>query len=81
MSKRPQIKGKGADVFLGESESHEEPTTQEKKKEKRVMVTFYLSPALVERLDQVWIKRRLSDRRAQKSYIVEEALKTYLRES
>lgn len=91
-SKRPQIKGKGADAFLGELNPPENtgvsPTpegkgaeTQGKQptKEKRIMVTFYLSPTLVEKLDQAWVDRRLKDRKTQKSQIVAEALEAYLK--
>jgi len=92
MTKRPQIKGKGADVFLGGLDSPEDtdisPTPEEKglekqgqkpTKEKRIMVTFYLSPTLVEKLDQAWVERRLKDRKTQKSQIVAEALEAYLK--
>jgi len=41
------------------------------------MVTVYLPPALVERLDRVWLDRRMKDRKVQKSHIVAEALETY----
>ena len=80
--KRPQIKGKGADVFFTESEpQEEEEKLQEKvKAEKRVMVTFYLPSSLVDKLDKVWIERRLKDRKVQKSHLVADALQAYLKE-
>jgi hypothetical protein len=46
---------------------------------KRVMVTFYLPPELVDKLDRAWIQRRLKDRKFQKSFLVAEALEAYLK--
>ncbi len=65
---------------MGEPEPPKEAAKPNKKptqKEKRVMATFYLSPSLVDKLDQVWADRRRKDRKAQESQIVEEALKAY----
>ena len=45
---------------------------------KRVMATFYLPPALVDRLDRAWLARRMQDRKVQKSHLVAEALDAYL---
>ena len=76
--KRPSLRGQGADVFLAEpppaapQESAPAPT------EKRVMATFYLPPALVDRLDRAWLARRMTDRKVQKSHLVAEALEAYL---
>jgi hypothetical protein len=89
--KRPQIKGKGADVFFQEEEGAIVPeqsfhtpappeARQQRTPEKREMVTFYLPPALVDKLDRAWIERRLKDRKVQKSHIVTEALETYLKD-
>jgi hypothetical protein len=89
--KRPQIKGKGADVFFQEEEGatalEQAPHTpeaqearQQRTPEKREMVTFYLPPALVDKLDRAWIERRLKDRKVQKSHIVTEALEAYLKD-
>ena len=72
-SKRPSLRGQGADVFLTEP-APQEPAPAEK----RVMATFYLPPALVDRLDRAWLARRLTDRKVQKSYLVTEALEAYL---
>lgn len=80
MSKRPQIKGKGADVFFSESETQETSKTEAKIKERRINVSFYFSPSLVEKLDRAWVNRRLQDRKIQKSQIVAEALEAYLKE-
>ncbi len=49
------------------------------KGDKRVMATFYLPPALVDKLDRAWLTRRLKDRKAQKSHLVAEALEAYLK--
>lgn len=49
-------------------------------KERRINVSFYFSPALVEKLDRAWVHRRLQDRKIQKSQIVAEALEAYLKE-
>ncbi len=96
MTKRPSIKGKGADVFLSpEEQPQEEPRTATRRaaakgaspangrrkgeEEKRIMATFYLSPTLVDKLDRVWVERRLKDRKVQKSHIVAEALQAHLK--
>jgi hypothetical protein len=50
------------------------------KREKRVMVTVYLPPDLVDKLDRAWVQRRLNDRKFQKSFLVAEALEAYLQE-
>ena len=76
--KRPQIRGQGADVFLAQTTlSDSAATAVPSESEKRVMVTVYLPPALVEQLDRAWLERRMQDRKVQKSHIVAEALATY----
>jgi len=76
--KRPQIRGQGADVFLAQIPSPDVAApTAPSGGEKRVMVTVYLPPALVEQLDRAWLERRMQDRKVQKSHIVAEALETY----
>jgi hypothetical protein len=75
MAKRQSLRGKGADVFLVGSDQPEAP--QRAKEEKRAMATFYLPPALIETLDQVWLDRRRTDKKVQKSHIVQEALERY----
>lgn len=76
--KRPQIRGQGADVFLAPTPSSDPAVTAAPSEgEKRVMVTVYLPPALVEQLDRAWVERRMKDRKVQKSHIVAEALATY----
>jgi hypothetical protein len=91
--KHPPIKGKGSDVFLDDLTPQEgtdapapEPADQsaqrrpQAKEEKRVMVTFYLPPALVDKLDRTWVEQRLKNRKVQKSHIVTEALEAYLKD-
>ena len=75
-SKRPSLRGQGADVFFAEPQpaAPQEPAPVEK----RVMATFYLPPALVDRLDRAWLARRMTDRKVQKSHLVAEALEAYL---
>jgi hypothetical protein len=77
--RRPQIRGQGADVFLAQLPSSDVVVpTAPSGGDKRVMVTVYLPPALVEQLDRAWLERRMHDRKVQKSHIVAEALETYL---
>jgi hypothetical protein len=71
--KRPSLRGQGADVFLAEPQASPPPPA-----DKRVMATFYLSPALVDQLDRAWLARRMTDRKVQKSHLVAEALEAYL---
>jgi hypothetical protein len=44
------------------------------------MATFYLSPDAVDKLDRVWLARRMNDRSAQKSQIIEELIMRGLKE-
>ena len=48
--------------------------------EARILATFYLPLSLVEQLDRAWVRRRLNDRKVQKSHLVTEALEAYLRD-
>jgi hypothetical protein len=93
MAKRPQIKGNGSDGVLGpppaaqrlpapQTPQHTDPQDGQTRErgEKRVMVTMYLPPALVDKLDRAWVARRLRDRKVQKSHIVTEALEAYLQD-
>ena len=80
MGKRPTLKGKGVEIFLGEKRK---PSKKEVilKKEKG---TFYLPPSLLASLDKVWITLRNYNRKIRKSDIVkvalEEALKRFEKE-
>jgi hypothetical protein len=76
--KRPSLRGQGADVFLAEPQPAASQDPSPVPAEKRVMATFYLPPALVDRLDRAWLARRLTDRKVQKSHLVTEALEAYL---
>lgn len=76
--KRPSLRGQGADVFLAEREAAASEPPAPPPSEKRVMATFYLPPALVDRLDRAWLERRMQDRKVQKSHLVAEALEAYL---
>jgi hypothetical protein len=38
------------------------------------MATFYLSPEAVDKLDRVWLARRMKDRKARKSQIIEDLI-------
>jgi hypothetical protein len=73
MPRRKSLRGKGADIFLLESEEANPPT----KPDKRSMVTVYLPENLITELDRVYLQRRMKDRKAQKSHIVAEALQAY----
>jgi hypothetical protein len=75
--KRPSLRGQGADVFLAEPQTSV-PQESPPPADKRVMATFYLPPALVDRLDRAWLARRMTDRKVQKSHLVAEALEAYL---
>ena len=88
MPKRPQIKGKGADVFFTEPQDaqrtlkEKSQTTKGRHKgegEKRVMATFYLEPLVADKLDRSWGERRAKGQKVQKSEIVNEALRAYLK--
>jgi hypothetical protein len=43
------------------------------------MATFHLPPDLIETLDQAWLDRRRTDKKVQKSHIVQEALEAYFK--
>jgi hypothetical protein len=80
MTKRPTLKGKGVEIFLGKErrQSREEAGL---KKEKG---TFYLPPSILDSLDKAWISLRNYNRKIRKSDIVkaalEEALKRFEKE-
>lgn len=75
MRKRPTLKGKGVEIFLGEKRK---PFKKEAvlKKEKG---TFYLPPSLLASLDKVWITLRNHNRKIRKSDIVKVVLEESLR--
>jgi hypothetical protein len=90
MNKRPQIKGRGADIYLGSTEEDNMPAStstaaetaavKPKHTERRRMVTTYLPPHIVDRLHQVWLTRVQKDPKAQKAHIITEALERFFNE-
>jgi hypothetical protein len=72
MTKKPSIKGKGADFFL---EQEEQPPLKQEK------ATFYFPKSLVEKLDDVWLELRKTHKKLKKSNIariaIEELLNNY----
>lgn len=88
MQKRPRIKGKGADIFLGGEEEVASKTGKQEdvKMAKQQLVekaTFYLPADLVDDLDEVKAQLRRRYRRAKKvskSEIVRVALEGALEE-
>lgn len=76
MKKRPTLKGKGIDVFLGKemkSPVPEKDIISEKEKG-----TFYLPPSLLDSLDSVWLILRKNNRKIRKSDVVKFALEDAL---
>ena len=71
MTKRPTIKGKGADFFL----KQEETAFKEQKK-----VTFYVPETLVDNLESVWLELRKTHRKLKKSDIARIALEQIFRD-
>jgi len=80
--KRPTIKGKGADIFLGEEpkELKEIPLSIPKPKESKIKATFYIYSSLLDKLDEVWLKLRKENRKLRKSDIISEGLEKILKE-
>lgn len=77
MTKRPTLKGKGADIFLSK-EPKQPPKEIIQGKEK---ATFYLPPPLLTKLDDAWFMvRKNADRKARKSDIVGAALEEFLKD-
>ncbi|MCM8759516.1 MAG: hypothetical protein NC906_07100 [Candidatus Omnitrophica bacterium] len=72
MPKRPSLKGKGVDIFLGETK-----TKQEKEPEKG-KATFYFPERLLTELDEAWFFLRRINRKIKKSDIVQAALEITL---
>ena len=71
MTKRPTIKGKGADFFLEHQQI--KPTEQRK-------ATFHIPEALIDNLDSVWLDLRRTHRKLKKSDIARVALEQLLRD-
>jgi hypothetical protein len=69
MTKRPSIKGKGADFFL---EQEEQPTLKQDK------ATFYFPKSLIEKLDDIWLELRRTHKKLKKSDIARIAIEDLL---
>ena len=90
--KRPTIKGKGADIFLGNDpedsttgkdsiparQHTSTPSNQPTQKPVQGKATFYLPSPLLEKLDEVWLTLRRKNRKLKKSDIVRNALEKEL---
>jgi hypothetical protein len=80
-TKRPTIKGRGAEIFLGRENSIPEqqhavtPADQYGDK-----ATFYLPADLLDRLDTVWMNLRKSNRKLRKSHLVKDLIEKGLKE-
>jgi hypothetical protein len=75
MNKRPQIKGRGADLFLGESTIPASQHTSTPAKQHAVKATFYLGEETVSELDNLWLTLRKTDRNITQSGLVNDILK------
>lgn len=73
--KRPTLKGKGMEVFLGEDRKLLKKGVISKKEKG----TFYLPPSLLSGLDNAWFILRKNNRKIRKSDIVKVALEEALR--
>ncbi len=71
MTKRPTIKGKGADFFLEKKEIR----FPEQRK-----ATFYIPETLIDNLDSVWLDLRKTHRKLKKSDIARIAFEQLLRD-
>ncbi|MGB9642656.1 MAG: hypothetical protein ACP5JO_03125 [Candidatus Ratteibacteria bacterium] len=74
MPKRPSLKGRGVDIFLGKSDQKEKI----EKEEKKGKATFYFPQKLLSELDEAWFVLRRIDRKIKKSDIVQAALEISL---
>jgi len=76
--KRPNAKGKGADIFLGEEGTAAAETAQETVAKEKT--SFYFTLELLEDLDQTWMQLRMKNRKLTKSELAQVALEEMLRE-
>ncbi len=80
-TKRPTIKCRGAETFLGkESPTPEKEHTVIPAEQYGDKATFYLPPDLLNRLDTVWMNLRKSNRRLRKSHLVKDLIEKGLKE-
>lgn len=81
MTKRPTLKGKGADIFLGgEKDTPEKHHTDVPAQQYADKATFYLPADLLDRLDALWLTMRRSNRRLRKSNLVKDFIEKGLKE-
>lgn len=76
MKKRPSLKGKGVEIFLGGGK----PPAQKETLLQKGKGTFYFPPAVLDALDSVWLTLRKNNRKIKKSDIVKVALEESLKE-
>ena len=78
-NKRSSIKGKGADIYLGGDNQAQHASRPMKPIDGvRRKATFYIPPALLDRLDDAWLDLRRLDRSVKKSSLVTAALEAAL---
>jgi hypothetical protein len=81
MTKRPTIKGKGAEIFLGKEDSTpEKEHTVIPSEQYNGKATFYLPTSLLDRLDILWMDLRKSNRRLRKSHLVKDLIEKGLKD-
>lgn len=76
-SKRPTIRGRGADIFLTQPSRHPADEKSEHPEIETSKATFHLPISLLERLDGYWLDLR-RNQRITKSEIVRTALESHL---
>ena len=78
-NKRSSVKGKGADIYLGDDNQAQQASHPTKSTDgPRRKATFYIPPSLLDQLDDAWLDMRRIDRRVKKSRIVGSALEAAL---
>jgi hypothetical protein len=81
-TRRPTLKGRGADVFFSSEKSQPASNYNSATVYQHTSIypkaTYYLPQDLQQRLDDVWMERRRANRKLTKSEIVRQALESYL---
>ena len=78
-NKRSSVKGKGADIYLGDDNQAEQTLRSTKAiNDVRRKATFYIPPALLDQLDDAWLDLRRLDRSVKKSSLVTAAIEAAL---
>lgn len=87
MAKRARVKGKGADIFLGEDKPASQQTTKSVRQYTGKTVntskaTFYLPVDLIDNLEDTWLslRRKYKDKKVAKSEIAQIALEQIIKE-